>query len=390
VEAIVQDHHEIRLGRPAGVQPHGVAGRPYDAEGTFVEESAQEGDEKTLHVLVAVRGRRVHDDPAIQVLPVGVFFDAVVEVLLRHARTDEQKGRFEIGRGRLVNQVHAVSPPVEITLQKALRVRRRTPSSTTRPVSMTDSGIVWPHVLMSDTRIGGPSRGFPSTHWSIVSSLRDRRDPEWERRVEALARLYWKPIYRQIRATWNLGNEEAKDLTQEFFVHMIEGRFFEEVSRAKGRFRSFVKACLSNFLKQRKRDASRQKRGGGRKLLRFSMDDEGAPDPADTGPSPEESIDREWRRTLMTEAIGRLRAALEAERRPKDWEAFRRYDLADTAERPKYRELAKELGMTEADVDNALARARKRLGEFVMAVVAESVADEDALRLEMSELFPNE
>jgi RNA polymerase sigma factor (sigma-70 family) len=243
--------------------------------------------------------------------------------------------------------------------------------------------------LPGDTALGGPSRGFPSTHWSILSSLRDREDPRWRERVEALARLYWKPIYRHIRISWRLSNEEAKDATQDFFCHILEGGFLDAIRASKGRFRAFVKACLENFLRQRARDAGRLKRGGGRAILSFAGDDDAPPEPASPAASPEEALDLEWRRALMSEAVGRLKAAYEKEGRPKYFEVFRRLDLeAGPGERPKYRELAAELAIADSDVDNWLSHARKRLVDIVREIVAESVAAPEALEAEMKELFP--
>ncbi|MEK7466054.1 MAG: hypothetical protein AAB074_01455 [Planctomycetota bacterium] len=241
--------------------------------------------------------------------------------------------------------------------------------------------------MTGDTALGGPARGFPETHWSVIAGAKDRSDPRWRERIEQLAKLYWRPIYRHLRIQWRMSNEEAKDATQEFFGEMLEGKYLREVEASRGRFRAFVKACLDNAVRQSKRAEGRLKRGGGVAIVPLDAGDDAALDPPAPGEPPEASLDREWRRALVGEAVGRMKSAYAAEKRAEWFEVFRRIDLAD-GECPKYRDVAAAVGIKETDVDNRLSHARKRLFEIVREVVAESVADAEALEREMKELFP--
>src|SRR5262245_56386546 len=74
----------------------------------------------------------------------------------------------------------------------------------------------------ADTSLGGGKRDFPSTCWSkLLHSAGD--DPERRRAsAELLVRSYWRPIYVYIRSRWAKTNEDAKDLTQDFFLWMME------------------------------------------------------------------------------------------------------------------------------------------------------------------------
>ncbi|MCE9584084.1 MAG: hypothetical protein K8T20_16490 [Planctomycetes bacterium] len=238
-----------------------------------------------------------------------------------------------------------------------------------------------------DTALGGAPRGFPETHWSVIAGSRDRSAPQWRERVEQLARLYWKPIYRHLRIQWRMPNEEAKDATQQFFAQLVEGKYLKEVAESRGRFRAWVKACLDNFVRQAGREAGRLKRGGGVEIVPLDAGDDAPLDPPAPGEPVEATLDREWRRVLVAEAVGRLRAAYESEKRSDWFEVFRRIDLPD-AEAPRYRDVAAALGIKESDVDNRLSHARKRLFEIVREIVAESVANPEALENEMRELFP--
>src|SRR5262245_12942315 len=139
-----------------------------------------------------------------------------------------------------------------------------------------------------DTELGGRGRDFPSTCWSRFLVGAARKDAGATRpAAETLARDYWKPIYAYVRAKAARSNEDAKDLTQDFFVWMMETDFLSRADPARGRFRAFVQVALKHYLANRERDARREKRGGDQKLLTLGeIVDWGVPDPA--GRPPEE------------------------------------------------------------------------------------------------------
>ena len=80
--------------------------------------------------------------------------------------------------------------------------------------------------------------------------------------MERLIALYWKPVYWHVRSRWRKSNEDAKELTQEFFTSLLERGALAQV-RGEGRFRAFLRACLQHFLLQQHRFEGREKRGGG-------------------------------------------------------------------------------------------------------------------------------
>ena len=42
---------------------------------------------------------------------------------------------------------------------------------------------------------------------------------------QTLVAAYWKPVYKYLRIRWQRSDEDAKDLTQEFFTRLIEKDF---------------------------------------------------------------------------------------------------------------------------------------------------------------------
>ena len=97
--------------------------------------------------------------------------------------------------------------------------------------------------MMEDTKIGGPSGKFPATRWSAVLAARSEDPAERSRALEAIAAAYWKPIYKYLRIRWGKSNEDAKDLTQDFFAKLIEKEYLEDFNPAKARLED-VFACL--------------------------------------------------------------------------------------------------------------------------------------------------
>src|SRR5437764_6173508 len=110
-----------------------------------------------------------------------------------------------------------------------------------------------------DTRIGGPGGSFPSTRQSVFAAFAPSgRDPDLERLVS----LYWKPVYCLIRSMGAQSNEDAKDLTQEFFVRIVlEGDLAERYTPDKGSFRAYLRTSVRNFVRNERRDGARLKRG---------------------------------------------------------------------------------------------------------------------------------
>src|SRR5580692_2114187 len=91
------------------------------------------------------------------------------------------------------------------------------------------------------------ARQFPSTHWSVVLAAGDSQSMDSSLALEKLCRAYWYPLYAFVRRQgWDA--EESRDLTQAFFVHLLEHKAIGKVDSNRGKFRSFLLASLSNFL----------------------------------------------------------------------------------------------------------------------------------------------
>ena len=92
---------------------------------------------------------------------------------------------------------------------------------------------------MPETHMGGSREDFPETVWSSVINNPD--SPDRREKLNRLLSRYWRPVYKYVRAAWKKSIEDAKDLTQEFFLGIMDGGIFERYDAEKGRFRYFLK-----------------------------------------------------------------------------------------------------------------------------------------------------
>jgi len=235
------------------------------------------------------------------------------------------------------------------------------------------------------------SGAFPETRFSVVSATGSDdprlRDSAWG----TLIRSYWKPVYKYIRIQWHASEEDAKDLTQEFFTRALDAGFFRRFDPSRARFRTYLRVCLHGFLANEAKAAARKKRGGEYSVM--SLDFADAERELDQAASadldPEEYFRQESIRSLFTQAISDLRARLESDGKSVHFTLFERYDLAPhgSGERPTYASLASELDLPVTQVTNFLALARREFRRAVLDRLREISGTESEFRLEAMELL---
>jgi RNA polymerase sigma-70 factor (ECF subfamily) len=223
---------------------------------------------------------------------------------------------------------------------------------------------------------------FPSTRWSRVVAAGDAQNPERRRDLDHLARDYWRPIRAWLQTSCGVPADQADDLAQEFFVRAIEADTIARADRARGSFRSFLKAALRNFAVDHKRRALAQKRGGGR--APSSLD--GEPEPASSTAAPDEALDAAWRVALLQRALAALRGELEAAGKGVHWAVFEAYFIGGEPDLD-YRKLAERHGVTATTVSNHLMHCKRRFRALLQEAVAETVDGEADLAAELAWLF---
>jgi len=228
-----------------------------------------------------------------------------------------------------------------------------------------------------DTAIRAGESHFPATAWSLLSRLRDPRDPRVQEYLNRMIETYWRPIYKYVRIAWKRSNEDAKDLTQAFFVHLLEGDLLARADPERGNFRKLLLASLRNFLSNQARAGKAERRGGGRVVV--SLDGEAGEAGAADSPDPQAAFEAQWAREILERSI-----ALLAERvRPEVYLSFRRFHLEDAP----VRQIATETGASEAQVAHHLQDARQALRRLVTDEIRRYVHDETEITRELEALF---
>jgi len=245
--------------------------------------------------------------------------------------------------------------------------------------------------MRDETQIGGREGRFPSTRWSVIERARSTDPNERQRALDLVAAAYWKPVYKYLRLHWHRSNEDAKDLTQEFFARLVEKEILDGYDPQRARLRTYLRACLDRLVQNHDRGAARLKRGGGSPTL--SLDFEAAegelrraPQPA--GASMEETFEREWVRSLFGLAVDALEAQCAAAGKELHFRLFERYDLEDPpGSRPTYAELAREAGVPVTTVTNHLSYARREFRRLTLEKLREMSGSEAEFRREARALL---
>jgi DNA-directed RNA polymerase specialized sigma24 family protein len=102
-------------------------------------------------------------------------------------------------------------------------------------------------VKVKDNSVHADAARFRSTHWSVVLTAAQDQTRAGQAALAELYRSYWYPLYAHVRRR-GYNRDDAQDLTQSFFLHLLERRGLTQVDPHKGRFRSFLLASLQNFI----------------------------------------------------------------------------------------------------------------------------------------------
>ncbi len=245
--------------------------------------------------------------------------------------------------------------------------------------------------MADDTSIGGASGRFPATRWSAVVATRSADAAERTRALDALLAVYWKPVYKYIRLRWAKSNEDAKDLTQEFFVRLVEKDLLGSYDPARAHLRTYLRTCVDGLVLNEHKAARRLKRGGD--VSRVSLDFEAAESELahagvpGTG-SPDDVFEREWIRSLFAAAVEALRTECEVRGKTTHFRLFELYDLEDAGRGGRtYADLARQFNLRVTDVTNHLAYARREFRRIALEKLREMTATDEEFRREGRDLF---
>ncbi|ANM29369.1 hypothetical protein ABI59_06865 [Acidobacteria bacterium Mor1] len=213
---------------------------------------------------------------------------------------------------------------------------------------------------------------FDTTRWSLV--LRAAGDsPDAREALDLLLRAYWYPIYGFVRREVR-DAEKARDLTQAFFLHLMEKELLKRPDPA-GRFRAFLLVALKHFLAHERAREQALKRRADDPRRAMPLDDAEERWLADrTDLNPEQAFDRRWAATVIGNGLEQLQRSYVEDGKGDVFTALQGH-LTGAGDPPPYAVAAQRLGLSEGAIKVAVHRMRRRLGIAMREEVAQTVAD---------------
>ena len=227
---------------------------------------------------------------------------------------------------------------------------------------------------------------FPATHLSLVRRAGSGDAATRTGAEEALAGVYWAPIYAHVRLTYRQDPADAEDLTQGFFDDALRRGLFARYDPERARFRTYVRRCVDSYVANSLQAEGRLKRGGTATFV--SIDAAEIEDRLTNEPDADAAFHREWVRSVLANAVRRLRERYRDAGRVIQLALFERYDLADSdGARPTYAGLAAEYGIPVTQVTNWLAAARRDFRAIVLDTIRDVAGSDDEFRADVRDLL---
>lgn len=202
-----------------------------------------------------------------------------------------------------------------------------------------------------------------------------------------LCQTYWFPLYAFIRRQ-GLDPHHAEDLTQEFFYRFLERESLANVRPNAGKFRSFLLACLKNFLSNERLRSQAKRRGGSLAFVAINSanaETHYAFEPVDYR-TPEADFERRWAFTVLEQTIQRLKQEYFADGKREAFEDLQGF-LPGGQETVTRANLANKRGVSIGAVDVAIHRLRQRFGVLLRTQVAQTVSSEAEVEEEIRYLI---
>lgn len=233
----------------------------------------------------------------------------------------------------------------------------------------------------------GTHAQFQSTHWSLVLQAGDTALPQAQDALAKLCQSYWFPLYAFVRRKGN-DSHQAKDLTQGFFLHLLESKLIKQAEREKGRFRTFLLTSLENFINDEWRRQKAAKRGG--RVVTFSIDEDEAEKMYGSLPQqqadPTQTFDRAWAATVVEQALEELQQAYIDKGKLEVYQVLKR-SVTGRLPSSSYAEEAAKLGLTKEALQVYLSRFKDAFGKAIRAEIRRIVKTQAEIEDELKYLM---
>lgn len=240
-----------------------------------------------------------------------------------------------------------------------------------------------------NTDIGGYGQTFLTTHWSLIESIRTEADSSHSL-IGSLLKDYWKPVYCYLRRQ-GYRNEEAKDLTQDFFHEIVLGNeLIQQADQQKGRFRSFLLTALRRYLINVKYKKTARKRVPKGKLIALDVVDPDALAAASEDMSPDESFNCAWVSSLLERVFKEVENSCDQDGKTVYWKVFEErvlQPIMDQTEPPSVKEICDKYGIPDGHkLANMNITTKRRIRASLEKHVRKLVTSPDEVSDELQEM----
>lgn len=214
---------------------------------------------------------------------------------------------------------------------------------------------------------------FPPTRWSVVHRAKSSDASTARNALELLCSSYWAPVHRTIQRR-GYDAETAADLTQAFFLRLLERGHLQGVEAPRGRLRAYLRTSVRHFLIGEHERASAARRGGAvahHPTGQAGLDPHA--DPLAHVASKESTVDHgTWIERLVEAALDDVRCRAKRRSLSNVFDAVR---PALTGDRPltSYADLARSIGTNEGAIRAQVYRLRSAFRQALRARIAGAV-----------------
>jgi RNA polymerase sigma-70 factor (ECF subfamily) len=231
---------------------------------------------------------------------------------------------------------------------------------------------------------------FRTTQWTLIVAARGK-SMEARAALSELCTAYYGPVEAFIRRSCR-SPQDARDVTHDFFVRMLDGNGFAHAEPNKGRFRSYLLGCVKHFLSDANDRRMAALRGAGSMpqsidsvaLAQGNSSELPLIDPQ--GFPPDAYFDRQWAVEVLSRVLRLLAKHYEQKGKSKEFELLR-HCLTGDAAMPNSADLCEQLGLTPEAVAMTVHRLRKRFRAAIKSEISETVTDEAEIRMELDYLI---
>jgi DNA-directed RNA polymerase specialized sigma24 family protein len=240
------------------------------------------------------------------------------------------------------------------------------------------------------TDMGGTAETFLTTHWSLIEGVQRQQDPD-RALIGLLLERYWKPVYCFVRRK-GYANEEAKDLTQDFFHEVVlNRRLIQRADPAKGRFRTFLLHALKQYLIDQARRQSAERCIPPDKLVPLDIAEPPILPETISELTPEDFFLYAWKSAVLDRVLNEVQAGCLADGLETHWHVF--HDrllrpILDECGPPSMSDVCRKHGVaSESVASNMLVTVKRRFHKALRQQLRSTVLSDDDAEDELQDML---